>query len=69
MKQLLTLVLINVSLFHGETPLVSAAAPLPTAPKLCHGRKPDGSLNRGVSPFFSISLIIGGNLRLENPYS
>jgi hypothetical protein len=65
----LTLVLINVSLFHGETPFVSAAASLPTALKLCHRRKPDGALNRGVSPFFGSIFENWGDLRLEGPYS
>jgi len=40
-----------VRFFIGEAPLVSAAALLQTAHKLCHRRKPDGSLNRGASPF------------------
>jgi hypothetical protein len=42
--------------FIGETPFVSAAALLQTAQQLCHrpkpDGKPDGSLNRGVSPLF-----------------
>jgi hypothetical protein len=46
--------------FIGETPLVSAAASLQTAHQLCHKRKPDGLLNRGVSPIIFMEWIIRG---------
>ena len=49
-KKFLTLILINVSLFHGEAPFVFAAALLQTAAELYHRNLPDGSLDRGASP-------------------
>jgi hypothetical protein len=51
----------------GEAPFVSAAALLQTAHKLCHRRKPDGSLNRGASPFLFEIMLFGGSFRLEIP--
>jgi hypothetical protein len=49
-KKFLTLILINVSLFHGEAPFVFAAALLQTAAELYHRNLPDGSLDWGASP-------------------
>jgi hypothetical protein len=49
--------------FIGETPFVSAAASLQTAFKLCHRRKPDGSLNGGVSPIIFFERMIRGEFK------
>jgi hypothetical protein len=49
--------------FIGETPFVSAAASLQTAHQLCHRPKPDGSLNRGVSPIIFIEWMIRGEFK------
>jgi hypothetical protein len=49
--------------FIGETPFVSAAASLQTADQLCHRRKPDGLLNRGVSPIIFIEWMIRGEFK------